>query len=166
MGQFSNPLTFMSYLAAAPVVQPDSFVTLHYRLSGPAGDVINTFAGSPATLTLGTGALAPALEQRLVGLTEGARSTFALGAGEVFGQRNPQMLQWLARSVLAAMGDPKESYAVGEAVSFPTPDGKAQFAGVVRELRQDERGEAVLFDFNHPLAGAALEFEVWVLAVL
>lgn len=130
------------------------------------GDVINTFAERPATLTLGTGALAPALEQRLLGLAEGVRTTFALPEGEAFGPRNPQMLQWLARSELARMGDPQESYAVGEAVTFPTPDGKAQFAGVVRELRSDERGEAVLFDFNHPLAGAALEFEVWLLGVL
>lgn len=151
---------------AAPVVQPDSFVTLHYRLSGPAGDVINTFTERPATLTLGTGALAPALEQRLIGLAEGARTTFELGAGEVFGARNPQMLQWLARSELARMGDPQESYAVGDAVTFPTPDGKAQFAGVVRELRQDERGEAVLFDFNHPLAGVPLVFEAQVLGIL
>lgn len=156
----------MTTSPAAPVVQPHSFVTLHYRLSGPAGDVINTFEQRPATLTLGTGALAPALEQRLLGLTEGTRTTLELPAGEAFGPRNPQMLQWLARSELARMGDPQESYAVGDAVTFPTPDGKGQFAGVVRELRQDERGEAVLFDFNHPLAGAALEFEVWLLAVL
>ena len=32
-------------------VEPGSFLTLHYRLSGPQGDVINTFGGKPATLS-------------------------------------------------------------------------------------------------------------------
>jgi len=42
-------------------VQPGSFLTLHYRLSGPDGaDLINTFDDKPATLSLGTGELAPA----------------------------------------------------------------------------------------------------------
>ncbi|MPT06455.1 MAG: peptidylprolyl isomerase, partial [Delftia sp.] len=38
---------------AHPTVQAGSFLTLHYRLSGPAGDVINTFNDKPATLSLG-----------------------------------------------------------------------------------------------------------------
>ena len=48
------------------VIHPGAFLTLHYRLAGPQGDVVNTFAGPPATLTLGTGSLAPALEQALL----------------------------------------------------------------------------------------------------
>ena len=36
-------------------VEPGAFLTLHYRLSGPQGDVINTFGGPPATLSLGAG---------------------------------------------------------------------------------------------------------------
>ena len=34
-----------------PIVQMGSFLTLHYRLAGPAGDVVNTFEGKPATLS-------------------------------------------------------------------------------------------------------------------
>ncbi len=74
-----------------PTVQPGSFFTLHYRLAGPAGDVINTFNDKPATLSLGAGELSPALEQRLLGLAEGTRTTFDLPAGEAFGERNPDM---------------------------------------------------------------------------
>ena len=59
-------------------VQPGSFLTLHYRLAGPAGDIINTFDGKPATLSLGSGELSPAVEQRLIGLEEGVRATFEL----------------------------------------------------------------------------------------
>ena len=75
-------------------IQPASFLTLHYRLAGPDGvAVIDTFAGPPATLSLGNGQLAPAMEACLIGLPEGARQSFELGAGEAFGPRNPEMLQ-------------------------------------------------------------------------
>ena len=57
-------------------VQPGSFLTLHYRLAGPAGDIINTFDGKPATLSLGAGELSPAVENLLLGLPEGAHTSF------------------------------------------------------------------------------------------
>jgi FKBP-type peptidyl-prolyl cis-trans isomerase SlpA len=152
--------------STAATVAPESFVTLHYRLSGPAGVVIDTFAQSPATLTLGTGVLAPALESRLLGLPEGTRQTFELPAGEVFGQRNPQMVQWLDRQVIDDMSLENETLAVGEVLQFPTPDNQAHFAGVVRDFKDTEQGQAVLLDFNHPLAGQPVRFEVHVIGVL
>jgi FKBP-type peptidyl-prolyl cis-trans isomerase SlpA len=149
--------------SALPRVQAGSFLTLHYRLGGPNGDIINTFNDKPATLSLGTGELSPAVEQCLMGMEEGSRSTFELPAGAAFGERNPEMQQWLARKVLRQMGDPLETYNVGDVVQFPTPDGQGQFAGVVLQLRDDA---AVLFDFNHPLAGHAVTFEVQLIGVL
>jgi len=147
---------------ALPRVQAGSFLTLHYRLAGPAGDIINTFDGKPSTLSLGTGELSPAVEERLMGLEEGTRATFDLPAGAAFGPRNPDMQQWLARKVLKDMGDPHETYTVGDVVEFPTPDGKGKFAGVVVQLGD----EAVMFDFNHPLAGQPVTFEVQLIGVL
>jgi FKBP-type peptidyl-prolyl cis-trans isomerase SlpA len=150
-----------------PRVEPGSFLTLHYRLGGPAGDIINTFDGKPATLSLGTGELSPAVEACLLGMEEGARATFALPAGAAFGERNPDMQQWLARKVLREMGDPHETYNPGDVVQFPTPDGQGQFAGVVLQLRGETPAEqAVLFDFNHPLAGQPVTFEVQLIGVL
>ncbi len=154
----------------APRIAPGSFLTLHYRLAGPAGDIINTFGGKPATLTLGSGELSPAVEQRLVGLEEGVRATFEIAAGEAFGERNPEMVQWVARKLLNQMGDPDEKYTVGDVVQFPTPDGLGSYAGAVRQVGQDGGGDglsdAVLFDFNHPLAGQPVTFEVQVIGVL
>lgn len=144
-------------------VQAGSFLTLHYRLAGPQGDVINTFDGQPATLTLGAGELSPALEERLVGLPEGTRTTFEVPAGAAFGDRNPDMVQWLARRELDVMGDPDETYAIGEVVELPTPDGQGRFAGVVQAVRDDG---ALQLDFNHPLAGQPVTFEVHVIGVL
>jgi FKBP-type peptidyl-prolyl cis-trans isomerase SlpA len=154
----------------APRVQPGSFLTLHYRLAGPGGDIINTFDGKPSTLTLGNGELSPAVEQRLLGLEEGARAQFEIPAGEAFGERNADMLQWVARKLLVQMGDPHQTYALGEVVKFPTPDGSGEYAGAVRQLGADDDGDghpdAVLFDFNHPLAGQPVTFEVHVIGVL
>ncbi len=84
-------------------------------------------------------------------------------AGEAFGERNADMQQWVARKLLQQMGDPLEQYHVGDVVQFPTPDGAGSYAGAVRQLREDG---AVLFDFNHPLAGQAVQFEVHLIGVL
>ena len=144
-------------------IQEGSFLTLHYRLAGADGaDVINTFADKPATLSLGAGQLAPAMERRLIGLVEGAREVFSLDPGEAFGERNPQMLQRVKRSLLAQLGERDAEYRVGDVVQFPTPDGSGQYAGVVREEGEDW----LLFDFNHPLAGRPVTFEVQVIGVL
>ena len=145
------------------LVQPGSFLTLHYRLAGPDGaDVVNTFADKPATLSLGAGQLAPAIEDRLMGLAEGAHESFDLPAGAAFGDRNPDMLQRVKVSLLHELGDPDAEYGLGDVVQFPTPDGSASYAGVVRECGPDW----LLFDFNHPLAGQPVRFEVKLLGVM
>jgi FKBP-type peptidyl-prolyl cis-trans isomerase SlpA len=146
-----------------PLVQPGSLLTLHYRLAGPDGrDVINTFAEAPATLSIGAGELSPTIESRLLGLAEGARASFELSPGEAFGERNPDLVQRVTRRMLAELGDPDETYRVGDVVSFPLPDGAGSYAGTVREVADD----ALVFDFNHPLAGCAVTFEVHLIGVL
>ena len=151
---------------ATVTVQPGSFLTLHYRLAGPGGDIINTFDGKPATLSLGTGELSPAVEQRLLGMEEGARAVFEIPAGEAYGERKPDMVQWVARRLLNQMGDPNETYRVGDVVQFPTPDGLGQYAGAVQQVGNGDSTDAVLFDFNHPLADQPVTFEVLLIGVL
>ena len=150
---------------AIPVIEASSFLTLHYRMVGPNGaDIINTFGGKPATLSLGGGQLSPAIEQRMLGLPEGTHTTFELAAGAAFGERNAELVQWVARKLLNELGDPGEAYHVGDVVQFPTPDGLGQYAGSV--LQTKGSGDAVQFDFNHPLAGQPVTFEVSVIGVL
>ncbi|NWG74942.1 MAG: FKBP-type peptidyl-prolyl cis-trans isomerase [Rubrivivax sp.] len=152
--------------AAAATIRGDSFLTLHYRLVGPDGrDVVSTFDGAPATLSLGSGQLAPAIERRLLGLAEGARAVFELAPGEAFGERNPALLQRVKLALLRELGDPDATYAAGDVVQFPTPDGGGRYAGVVREVGPADEGW-LLFDFNHPLAGQPVRFEVHVIGVL
>jgi FKBP-type peptidyl-prolyl cis-trans isomerase SlpA len=144
-------------------VEPGSFLTLHYRLSGPDGaDLVNTFGDKPATLSLGTGELAPAFERHLLGLAEGTHAAFEIAAGDAFGDRNPLLLQRVKRALLDEFGEAGEEYRVGDVVQFPAPQGQGQYAGVVREVD----GDVLVFDFNHPLAGRPVTFEVQLIGVL
>jgi FKBP-type peptidyl-prolyl cis-trans isomerase SlpA len=144
-------------------VHGSSFLTLHYRLTGADGtEVVNTFGDRPATLSLGAGQLAPAMEARLLGLAEGARRVFDLGPGEAFGERHPDKVQRVARRLLRETGQDDSKVGVGDVVDFPAPDGNGRFAGLVREAGD----EWLLIDFNHPLAGQAVRFEVQLIGVL
>ena len=92
----------------------------------------------------------------------GARESFELSPGEAFGERNPELLQRVKLSLLREHGDPDASYHLGDVVQFPTPDGQGGYAGVVREVGPDW----LLFDFNHPLAGQPVRFDVHLIGVL
>jgi FKBP-type peptidyl-prolyl cis-trans isomerase SlpA len=143
-------------------VEPGSFLTLHYRLRSADGTAfVDTFATPPATLSLGSGELAPAMESRLLGLKAGSEQSFALAAGEAFGERDPALVQRVPRTALTAEGDADDDYRVGDVVRFPAPGGQT-IAGVVRDVD----GEAIVFDFNHPLAGLPLTFDVKLIGVL
>jgi FKBP-type peptidyl-prolyl cis-trans isomerase SlpA len=144
-------------------VGPGSHLTLHYRLTIAASgaDVINTFEGKPATLQLGIGQMAEPLERSLQGLEEGAERVFELEAAEGFGERNPELIQRVSKAMLAANSDPGVRYVPGDLLEFSAPNGD-RFAGVLKEV--DERG--ALFDFNHPLAGQRILFQVRILGVL
>ncbi|MEH6436130.1 FKBP-type peptidyl-prolyl cis-trans isomerase [Massilia sp. DD77] len=146
----------------SPVVNESSYLTLHYRLAVAGGaDIVTTFNGTPATLMLGQGQLAPFLEQRLLGLPEGTHQTFDLSALEAFGERNPELIQAVSKTTLEQNSVPGADYAVGEVVEFNAPKG-GRFAGVLLEMRDT----SAVFDFNHPLAGQPLQFEVKLISVL
>jgi FKBP-type peptidyl-prolyl cis-trans isomerase SlpA len=73
------------------------------------------------------------------------------------------MVQWVARKLMTQLSDAQQHYVEGDVVQFPTPDGRGQYAGTVIEVRGDG---AILFDFNHPLAGQPVSFEVQIIGVL
>jgi FKBP-type peptidyl-prolyl cis-trans isomerase SlpA len=143
-------------------VEPGSFLTLHYRLRSSDGDAfVDTFATAPATLSLGTGELAPAMEARLIGLAAGSEESFALAPGEAFGQADPALVRRVSRAELDGEGDGDGDYQVGDVVRFPGPEGQT-IAAVLRTID----GDSLVFDFNHPLAGRPLTFDVKLIAVL
>lgn len=151
----------MSNVTSA-VVTASAYLTLHYRLATADGtDLITTFAGNPATLMLGQGQLAPFLEDCLLGMPEGAHQSFDLAPAQAFGERNAELIRDVTRATLDQNTAPGNEYRVGDLVDFAAPGG-GRFAGVLRELRID----AATFDFNHPLAGQSLTFEVKLISVL
>ena len=143
-------------------VKPGSHVTLHYRLALADGaDIVNTFTDKPATLLLGAGQLAPPLEEILLGLKVGHHSTFQLTPDQAFGPRNPELVQWVSLATLRENSMIGEHFAPGDLVEFNAPNG-GRYAGVLKEVGET----AALFDFNHPLAGQALAFEVKIIGIL
>ncbi len=160
-----NNTTILPTTATLATVQADSFLTLHYRVTliqndALLGDFLNTFDEKPATLLMSSGQLAPALEAALIGLKEGTHTTITLAAGEAFGERNPEMVQRVSLKLLKAEAELGTSFEVGDLVEFNAAKGR--MAGTI--VRFDS--EAALMDFNHPLAGQAVAFEVKLIAVL
>jgi FKBP-type peptidyl-prolyl cis-trans isomerase SlpA len=140
------------------VVTANSLLTLHYRLAlADDTELVSTFGAKPATLQLGSGELAPVLERCLIGLAVGQRTVFLLEAEQAFGPHNPQLMQRLARSELPDAGELREMALI----EFKAPNGAA-YTGLVRELTAED----ALVDFNHPLAGKAIRFEVDVIGIL
>lgn len=140
-------------------VRPDSLVTLHYRVATADDiEIVATFGATPATLKLGSGELAPPLEACLTDLPVGERREFMLEPAQAFGAHNPDLLKRLLVSELPNGGADIAPLTV---VEFTAPTG-GKFAGVVRE-RDDT---TALIDFNHPLAGKSLRFEVEVIGIL
>lgn len=139
-------------------VKADSFVTLHYRFSADDGmEFVNTFTDAPATLQMGNGQLAPPLERHLIGMAEGERKVIELAAGEAFGPRSDSMI----RRVPLTQLPPKAAPELHAQIDFVSENGQP-YSGLVREVFPD----AVLIDFNHPLAGKGIRFEVEIVGVL
>jgi FKBP-type peptidyl-prolyl cis-trans isomerase SlpA len=94
-------------------------------------------------------------------MAEGTHATFELSAAEGFGERNPELIQVVSKKTLEDNSVPDADYQVGDLVDFAAPGG-GRFAGVLREMREND----AIFDFNHPLAGQSLKFEVNLISVL
>ena len=140
-------------------VRPDSLVTLHYRVTTADGtEVIATFGATPATLQLGNGELAAPLEACLADLPVGAKQVFTLEPDQAFGAHNPDLAKRIPRNELPDGGGGITPLTV---VEFTAPNG-GKFAGLVREIDDT----AALIDFNHPLAGKFLRFEVEIIGVI
>jgi len=139
-------------------VLANSLVTLHYRIASADNvEMVSTFAATPATLQLGNGELAPTLEACLNGLAVGERKVFSLAPEQAFGLHNAQMVARVPRDALPPKAEPK----LMEPLNLTAEDGSS-YSGLVLEMDN----EFVLLDFNHPLAGKSVQFEVEVIGVL
>lgn len=137
-------------------IGPDKQVTLHFALKLDNGDVVDsTFDKNPATFKVGDGNLLPGFEQAIYGLKAGDKRSLPISPEQGFGQGNPQNVQVMPRSQFQDM-----ELSGGLLVIF-NDAANAELPGVVKSFDDNQ----VTIDFNHPLAGKALSFDVEIIEV-
>ena len=136
-----------------------SRITLHFALLMPGGEEIDTTRrAKPASLTLGDGNLLPGFEEALIGLAAGDDAQLIVPAEKAFGDRVEANVRLLARSTFTHLAS-EEPLEPGLVVSFQAPDG--ELPGVVKAVYDD----TVQVDFNHPLSGNDITFDVSIITV-
>jgi len=131
-------------------------VTLHFALHLENGDTVDsTFDKAPATFKVGDGNLLPGFENALFGFKAGDQRKLSIAPENAFGQHNPQNVQVMPRSQFEGM-----ELSEGLLVIF-NDAANTELPGVVKVFDDNQ----VTIDFNHPLAGKTLNFEVQILDV-
>lgn len=140
-----------------PKVEQGSLVTLHFSLLLENGEEIDTTRnGGPAACQIGDGNLLPGFEETLLGQQAGYAAQITMAPEQAFGEHNPGNVQVIDKQRFVGMSEPLEP---GLMVSFQAPDG--ELPGVVLEVYE----QTVKIDFNHPLAGRTIIFDVALLNV-
>jgi FKBP-type peptidyl-prolyl cis-trans isomerase SlyD len=124
---------------------------LSYRVFDEDGEEVEG-AGGVLGFVFGYGTLLPALEAALEGLTVGAKRTVELAPEDGYGERKPELETEVARD------DFPPDVSPGDRYELERDDGSEV---VVRVLAVSDEG--VVVDFNHPLAGQRVRFEIEVL---
>ncbi|MEZ8825168.1 FKBP-type peptidyl-prolyl cis-trans isomerase [Vibrio amylolyticus] len=139
-------------------IKKDSAVTLHFTIKLNDGSVADSThnMGKPAKLIIGDGSLSDNFEQCLLGLSSGENKSIELKAQDAFGMPNPDNVHYMDRAKF--VGD--SEVEVGTVMAFSGPDG-AEIPGIITEIA----GDSVTVDFNHPLAGQDVTFDVEILSV-
>ena len=138
-------------------IQEGASVTLHFSLLLTSGEEIDSTRNSnPATFVVGDGSLLPGFEASLMGKTKGFAEQIRLEPEQAFGERNDANIRLLPRNKFTELGDDLEE---GLMVSFQSPEG--ELPGVVTAVYE----ETLQVDFNHPLSGREIIFDVAILDV-
>lgn len=135
-----------------------SAVLLHFDLLLADGSLAESTRreNKPALFRLGDDSLSAELEQALLGLRVGDKKSFTLAPESAFGPVNPDLVQFFSRRDFIETGVPE----VGTIMLFSGING-SEMPGLIRAVEQD----SITVDFNHPLAGQRVGFEVDVLAI-
>ena len=130
---------------------PQTRITLHFAVRLMDGtEMDSTYGGEPAAFSWGDESLMPGFERVILGLKAGDKRSVFIDAASGFGEYNEQNRQHFKRSTFSA-----DDVEVGTVMNFADAAG-AELPGVIAELDDDW----VTVDFNHPLAGRDLTFEV------
>ena len=137
-------------------IQEGSKVDLHFSVSVENGVEIDNTRGreEPVSLVIGDGNLLPGFEKALFGLRAGDRRTVHLPSEDAFGPWNAENIQIFDTVKF------EQRPIVGHMIEFEDK-AKATLFGVVKSVNDD----TTEIDFNHPLAGKYITFEVEIFKV-
>ncbi|PWK50912.1 FKBP-type peptidyl-prolyl cis-trans isomerase [Pleionea mediterranea] len=140
------------------IVEQDSLVYTHMTLKLGDGSVADSSRanGKPSVIEMGGDAISPAMESELLGLRAGESKSFTLSAEDAFGESDPNLIQFMDLHQFPSDIELKE----GSVVAFEQPNGSS-VPGIISEIQ----GHSVKVDFNHPLAGQRITFDVEILSV-
>ena len=131
-------------------------VTLEYTLKLDDQSVVDTnVGGEPLKVTQGSHQIIPAVEQALDGMTVGEKKQFMVTPADGYGTIDPKAFREVDKNMV-----PSDSRKVGIQLEGKTADGRTVFPRI-----SEVKNETVVLDFNHPLAGKTLFFDVKVLDV-
>ena len=135
-------------------ISKDCAVTLRLKVSDAQGQVIENGKEPVSYLHGGYGNLIPKLEEALEGQAVGFKGSWKLGPADAFGERDESLVQTIAKS------DFPPGVKVGGQLEGRGPDGSQMVLTVVKI-----KGQQVILDGNHPLAGKTLQISAQVLEV-
>lgn len=132
-------------------------VTVHYTGSFDDGEVFDTTRGrTPLTYIEGAREVVPGFEAAVLQMHPGETKKVHLEPQEAYGERRPELLYTMPTIEIPRY----EELVPGEMIYLMNGEGYQQLARVVRV---EDDGQTI-FDFNHPMAGCALNFEIELLA--
>lgn len=143
-------------MAAAKIAE-NKVVTIHYTLRNDEGDVIDSSEGEePLALLYGLGDLVPGLERALLGMTVGQHLDVVVPPEDGYGERMSPGGKTVPLDAFP------EGVSVEEGMCFDVEDDEGDVQTFwVSEIKGDE----VVIDLDHPLAGETLHFSVDVVSV-
>lgn len=131
-------------------------ISVEYTLTLEDGIVADSnVGGEPLVYEQGSQTILPALERALAGMKVDETRHVTLSAADGYGEIDPQKYMKVAKDRV-----PPEGREIGQVLTVSDQQGRSQMVRVV-----EEQGEMLVLDFNHPLAGQALHFEVKVLGI-
>ena len=133
-------------------------VRVHYKGTLTDGTEFDSSEGrEPLEFTLGTGQVIPGFDSAVSALEVGETTTVVIPAADAYGEHAEEGLQTFPRDAFPPDADPK----VGWAVELEAPDGQRVPATIV-----EVSDESLTLDFNHPLAGQDLTFEITLVEIV
>lgn len=140
------------------IVKEDSEVVMHYTLHLEDGSVADSSLDydKPAYFKMGEGNISEEFERQLLGLKVHDKKRIYLNAIDAFGEVMDQLIYAVPKDKFEHIQD----LEVGSIIEFSFPNQEER-PGIIRQISDN----IIVVDFNHPLAGKNLMFDVQIVDI-